>query len=272
MSETNPSARRTALPRAASAFAALALAACQAPQPSGTPLPPEISARSPAHGTGVTPASAIVIASGEPPSAAIAAAQDSGPCPSDMVLAGAVCIDRFEAPNERGKKPLRMQSADDGERHCQQLGKRLCTEDEWLRACEGTSGRPFPYGRRYQPGRCNDTGKFIAPSWRLLGGWPGAAAKQEAERLDQSEPSGARPECVSEEGAFDLTGNVAEWVVRTRDNETNHGHVVKGCFWGRCFRPPHTPSCEYVNFAHPGGYRSYEMGFRCCMKQRSGGS
>lgn len=51
-------------------------------------------------------------------------------------------------------------------------------------------------------------------------------------RLDQSEASGARPDGVSQEGVADLTGNVAEWVVRTKDNDSNHNHVVKGCFWG----------------------------------------
>lgn len=203
------------------------------------------------------------------PSATVEApASPEAPCPEDMVDIGRACIDRFEAPNEVGKKPLRMQSALDGEAHCRERGKRLCDEDEWVRACEGSKSRPFPYGAKYEAARCNDDGKFIAPSWKTLAKWPSEPAKKEVERLDQSEPSGARSGCVSEEGVFDLTGNVGEWVLRTRENETNHGHVVKGCFWGRCFRPPHTPSCEYVNFAHPSGWRSYELGFRCC-KERS---
>lgn len=181
-----------------------------------------------------------------------------------MVDVGVACIDRFEAPNLKGEKPLLMQSAADGVTFCEAHGKHLCTEDEWVRACEGPSKRPFPYGKKYVEARCNDAGKFIAARWSVLGTWPAAAALAEAERLDQSEPSGARPDCVSEEGVFDLTGNAAEWVVRTRDNPTNYSHVVKGCFWGKCFRPPHTPSCDYVNYAHPYGFRSYEMGFRCC--------
>ncbi len=191
-----------------------------------------------------------------------------GPCPDDMVLAGSFCVDRYEAPNKKGEKPLRMQSSQDGDKFCRERGKHLCTEDEWLRACGGKGGRPFPYGNKYRPGACNDTGEFRSPSWRLLGQWPHPAAAAESERLDQSEPSGARPECVSDEGVFDLTGNVGEWVRRTRENETNYSHVVKGCFWGKCFRPPHQPSCEYVNFAHPAGFRSYELGFRCCAPRQ----
>lgn len=188
----------------------------------------------------------------------------SGPCPPDMVDVGTVCIDRYEAPNVKGDKPLRMRTSQEGDAWCGERGKRLCSEDEWVRACEGPKGKPFPYGSKYDAGRCNDDGKFLAPNWKLLGGWPSEAAQAEVERLDQSEPSGARDGCRSDEGVFDLTGNVGEWVRRTQENETNYTHVVKGCFWGRCFRPPHTPSCEYVNYAHPAGYRSYELGFRCC--------
>jgi sulfatase modifying factor 1 len=185
-----------------------------------------------------------------------------------MVDVGIACIDRFEAPNVAGERPLLMRSALDGDVWCRERDKRLCDEDEWSRACEGPLGRPFPYGQEYRQGVCNDVGRFRAPRWKVLGTWPSAEASAEVSRLDQSEPSGAREGCVSEEGVADLTGNVAEWVVRTRENETNYPHVVKGCFWGRCFRPPHTPSCEYVNFAHPTGYRSYEMGFRCCADRQ----
>lgn len=186
-----------------------------------------------------------------------------------MVDVKVACIDRYEAPNEEGATPLRMQSSEDGQAWCEARNKRLCSEDEWVRACEGPEQLPFPYGKTYQSGVCNDDGHYISANWKTLGKWPAEDAKSEVARLDQSEPSGKRASCVSAEGVFDLTGNVAEWVVRTRKNETNFSHVVKGCFWGRCFRPPHTPSCDYVNFAHPAGYRSYEMGFRCCRDRSS---
>lgn len=213
--------------------------------------------------TGAGPLSASATASA---TSAVSApsATSATPCPADMVDVGAACIDRFEAPNIKGETPLRMQTSKDGDAWCAERGKRLCTEDEWVRACEGPKGKPFPYGAKHDASRCNEQGKFINPSWKTLGGWPSEAARAEVARLDQSEPSGAREGCRSDEGVFDLTGNVGEWVLRTKENETNYSHVVKGCFWGRCFRPPHTPSCEYVNYAHPAGYRSYELGFRCC--------
>lgn len=194
---------------------------------------------------------------------------EAGPCPEDMVDVGVACIDRYEAPNEKGTKPLLMQSAIDGETWCAERGKRLCREAEWNRACTGERGDNFPYGPKYKRGVCNDDKTWKPPRWKAIRSHPSEASREEAARLDQSEPAGAREGCVSPDGVFDLTGNAAEWVQRTEDNDTNYDHVVKGCYWARCYRPPHTPSCDYVNWMHQGAERSYEMGFRCC-KDRCG--
>lgn len=192
------------------------------------------------------------------------------PCPADMVLAGEVCIDQYEAPNEAGQPPLAMQTAYDGEAWCEARGKRLCTDVEWVRACEGPPpGTPYPYGETYVAHRCNDDKTWIAPSWTTLGSWPSEAAQEEAERLYQADPSGERGDCVSAEGAFDLTANVAEWVVRTVPNANNYDHVMKGCYWAGCFGGS-KPSCGFVNPAHPGGFRTYEAGFRCCRAPDQG--
>jgi formylglycine-generating enzyme required for sulfatase activity len=187
-----------------------------------------------------------------------------------MVLAGRVCIDRFEAPNQEGEKPIVMASAPEAEAWCSERGKRLCTEDEWIRSCGGPKGQLFPYGTSYKEGVCNDDGTWKNPSWGKLARWPSAEAKAEVERLDQRDPSGKRPGCASPEGVMDTTGNVAEWVRRTRTHEKNHDHVAMGCFWGKCFRPPHTPTCDYANYNHPSGWRSYEIGFRCCKAPGGG--
>jgi formylglycine-generating enzyme required for sulfatase activity len=208
------------------------------------------------------------------PSASGAVAAPSGRCPQDMVDVALACIDRYEAPNRAGEKPLVMQSLPDAESWCREHGKRLCTEDEWLRACRGRPERSwaYPYGPTYQEHACNQDAKYIPPSWQRLGRWPADEAKAEVARLNQAEPSGARPTCVTPEGVFDLTGNVGEWIVRQHPHpeacltpeQEQHQHVVKGCFWGKCYRVPHEPACDYVNCSHPDGFRSYEFGFRCC--------
>ena len=188
----------------------------------------------------------------------------TGPCPADMAAFPGFCMDRYEAPNVAGAKPLAMQTAPDGAAWCATKGTRLCSEAEWVRACNGTKMSPYPYGASYVRGKCTDDKTWIAPNWTTLGTWPSAAAKTEADRLYQADPSGARAGCVSEEGVIDLTGNVAEWVTRSFPNVNNYDHVMKGCYWAGCYGGS-PPSCGFVNPAHPGTFRTYEGGFRCCL-------
>ncbi len=173
-------------------------------------------------------------------------------------------MDRYEAPNARGELPLALKTAYDGESWCAARGKRLCTEDEWVRACAGTRGRRFPYGSEYRRGACNDQRTWLPVQWSVLATWPAPEAVEEARRLYQAEPSGARPGCISEEGVYDLTGNVAEWVRRSDPApRPGYDHVLKGCYWAGCYHEP-LPNCTFTNHAHPGTFRTYEAGFRCC--------
>lgn len=190
-------------------------------------------------------------------------------CPDDMVPIGRYCIDRYEAPNTKGELPFALVTAYDGEAWCTERGKRLCTQDEWVRACEGPHGRRFPYGNVHREQACNDDKGWILVHWKALARWPRNPALGEASRLFQADMSGARAECVSEEGVADLTGNVAEWVRRTSPPpHPGWDHVLKGCYWAGCFKDPQ-PSCGFTNAAHPGTFRTYEAGFRCCSKRAS---
>jgi formylglycine-generating enzyme required for sulfatase activity len=111
---------------------------------------------------------------------------------------------------------------------------------------------------------CNDDRTWREVRWSALAKWPAEEATAEAARLFQGEPSGARSGCVSEEGAFDLIGNVAEWVRRSDPSpRPGYDHVLKGCYWAGCYHEPE-PNCEFRNSAHPGSFRTYEAGFRCC--------
>lgn len=92
------------------------------------------------------------------------------------------CIDRHEYPG-RGKVPLHGVDLQRARAACHARGARLCTVEEWLRAC----GERFPYAGRYDAERCNTGGS------RLL-------------------PSGSRPGCRSRWGVYDLSGNASEWV------------------------------------------------------------
>lgn len=185
------------------------------------------------------------------------------PCPADMVLVEAFCMDRFEAPNIEGEKPLVMQSAITAEAWCLERGKRLCTEDEWVMACEGPAHTVYPYGDEHQDGACNDDKTWIAPDEAVLATWPSPEAQAEVDALYQGAPSGSYPGCVSSYGVYDLTGNVEEWVIRTQYHVNEYPHVMKGCYWSGCYGGA-KPRCGSTNPAHGSSFLFYETGFRCC--------
>jgi formylglycine-generating enzyme len=172
-------------------------------------------------------------------------------------------MDAFEAPNVAGALPLVMESAVSSAAWCAERGKRLCTEDEWDTACEGREGFVYPYGDDYEAGRCNDDKTWRAPDETTLATWPSDAAQAEVDSLYQGEPSGSLEGCVSGYGVFDLTGNIEEWVVRTKPHANNYPHVLKGCYWSGCYGGS-KPTCASTNPAHADGFLFYETGFRCC--------
>jgi formylglycine-generating enzyme required for sulfatase activity len=187
-----------------------------------------------------------------------------GSCPKGMVRADRFCIDRFEAPNRRGDEPLVMQSAHDAEAWCSAHGKRLCTEDEWIAACEGRERRAYPYGPDHEDGRCNDDKTWRPVDEAKLARWPAEEAKAHAAALYQATPSGAKPRCASAAGAYDMTGNVEEWVVKTREHANGWPYVLIGCYWSGCYGGG-KPTCHSTNNAHAPAFRFYETGFRCCV-------
>jgi formylglycine-generating enzyme required for sulfatase activity len=185
-------------------------------------------------------------------------------CPSGMVRVHDYCIDKFEAPNHEGAKPLVMQSADDARAWCASHGKRLCTEDEWIGACQGDDHRAYPYGNQHVGGRCNDDKQWKEVHEDTLGHWPSDAAKAHAKELYQATPSGSKQGCVTEDGVYDMTGNVEEWVVRTREHSmSDWPYILAGCYWSGCYGDK-TPTCHSTNAAHGPAFRFYETGFRCC--------
>src|SRR5260221_3726780 len=42
-----------------------------------------------------------------------------------------VCMDRYEAPNQKGVEPFVMKSYESGKKWCEERHKRMCTEQEW---------------------------------------------------------------------------------------------------------------------------------------------
>jgi formylglycine-generating enzyme len=247
----------------------------------------------------------------------------NGACPSDMVLVGSYCIDRYESaardvrtrellsPYYPPEAPwlekihklwesLRHTVGDDyarnmplpavsalqrsgsykpqalsapglvpqgylsyysAKRMCEAAGKRLCTEDEWTKACRGEDQTRFPYGRDYQPNQCN-VGSYLHPAAILHGLSSSGHLDPRLNLLMIAgdapvlRETGATPSCASRWGndaAFDMVGNLDEWVADD-----------KGMFRGGFYARRAKNGCDAEVTSHPNTYFDYSTGARCC--------
>lgn len=173
------------------------------------------------------------------------------------------CMDRYEYPNVPGKLPRTLTSWEQAGALCAEQGKRLCTEAEFNFACEGPEALPYAYGYQRNAETCNQDRDYRFPdhTHRLLHYERCLQDEQcaaELERLDDREPAGEHAACVSWAGAFDLNGNVNEWVVRT-DQKAPYRSGLKGGWWG-----PIRSQCRPMTTFHKEDDYGYEVGFRCC--------
>lgn len=256
----------------------------------------------------------LVLATWLPFVGSVARAQPIAPrseCPREMTQVGPVCIDRYEAhvarrnaegalavfpPWERpistdlvavsaaGVKPQTFVSRIEAARACDHAGKRLCSLTEWYTACRGPEKTTYPYGPQFVKDRCN-VGKPHLLSL-LFGKDPKAWRYDEhfnhpdlARRPGFLASASEYPGCVSGYGAYDLVGNLHEWVADAVDSSlpeklplkagirarlrANQG---KGIFMGGFFSTTnqHGEGCNFVTIAHEPSYHDYSTGFRCC--------
>ncbi len=196
-------------------------------------------------------------------------------CPPDMTLIDHYCIDLWEAhlvgqspydvpdsgtaASTRGVIPQGYISGDVADSACRAAGKRLCTSNEWVRACRGPDGRAFPYGNTYDPAACNE-GRTTHPVIELFGdntNWlPYQMNDPRLNQLDNSlDSTGTNPLCISAEGVFDMHGNLHEWVADA-EGTFRGGFYVDAKINGE--------GCSYRTTAHGRSYHDYSTGFRCC--------
>jgi hypothetical protein len=174
------------------------------------------------------------------------------------------CIDKYEWPNKVGATPTYMASWNEAKSSCEAIGKRLCSDTEWTLACEGADRQPYPYGEGYErdASACNIDKPYIWPHAEKV--YDPKTQAAELARLDQREPSGSRPACVSPYGVHDMAGNVDEWVVNVSQAGKPHLSGLKGGYWG-----PVRTRCRPMTTAHEESFKYYQIGFRCCGGART---
>jgi hypothetical protein len=177
-------------------------------------------------------------------------------CPKEMVKIDNYCIDRHEAsrpdatetshgtdntiPQSRlGVMPWHNLTREDARAACQRAGKRLCTVQEWGKACKGSQNTTYGYGNDYEPTTCNGIDAFGGVTWKIM-------------------PTGSFDKCQSDYGVYDLNGNLWEY----DDDPT--GNPRGGAF--NCGDSAELHKCDGFRKNWPD---DYNHGFRCCRDARS---
>lgn len=156
------------------------------------------------------------------------------------------CIDRWEYAKTAREPPVSNVSWTMAKDQCRSLGKRLCTEAEWVFACEGEDMLPYPTGYTREADKCHfDQTDLLDRKGKMR---------------DLRRPGRDLPACASPFGVMNMVGNVDEWTLREKA-WTPWRASLKGGWWlagrNRC-RPATTGHDEY--------YFDLQTGFRCCMQ------
>jgi serine/threonine protein kinase/formylglycine-generating enzyme required for sulfatase activity len=158
--------------------------------------------------------------------------------PLENVQVPSFCIDEYEFPNEPGAEPAAGVTWDEAKQSCASVGKRLCTEDEWEKACKGPGNARFPYGNDFDASLCNT----------------------EAKNHDRKPARlGTFLQCRSAYGVSDLSGNVAEWTASDFGDNLS-SKTQKG---GAYDRAGYAVRCSARMKGVPTERRP-TVGFRCC--------
>jgi serine/threonine protein kinase len=150
------------------------------------------------------------------------------------------CIDYYEQPNGSKTLPTTDVSWQAAKNACERLGRRLCSEHEWERACKGQRSTRFPYGNSYDAAICNTEDsqgnvRALAPATSFKG-------------------------CKTSFKTYMMAGNAEEWVL----DSVGGKKIAKG---GAADRPDFASRCS-ARRPLPARATTAMLGFRCCVDPR----
>lgn len=166
------------------------------------------------------------------------------------------CIDKYEYPNLIGEFPMRIVTWEDATKLCEENGKRLCTQYEWQKACQGPEGFIYPYGNIFEYKICNTHLDFNKPG--------------NLSRI------GSFPMCKSGYGVYGMSGGLSEWVLDRWDINSNDRVLKAGSYNpnysntqklidGKWVFKTISNSCDGIHH-HDKKTKLHDDGFRCCSE------
>jgi len=151
-------------------------------------------------------------------------------------------IDRFEHPNVRkgadgsAPKPSLRITWEQASSACKSQGKRLCTEEEWEKACKGPDNYIYAYGDTFTPEIC---GTSMGNDYRV----------------------GDLKDCISGYGVYGMSGGPREWTATAAGKGSADRRVVKG---GMRANHARGSRCAYA-LDESARYADATLSFRCCL-------
>lgn len=166
----------------------------------------------------------------------------------------------------RNDHPMSCVTFDEAAAYCRSVGKRLPNEEEWEYSARGKDGLVYPWGASPpSPTRVNGCDEGCARVARQASGDVIGQRLVGDDGAEATAVVGSYLQGVSPFGAFDLSGNVAEWVDAPfcPYGQTSCGtvaRVVRGGSWAT--DRPNALSATSRGKANP-TVRMPDLGFRC---------
>ena len=148
---------------------------------------------------------------------------------------------------DRESHPVNCVTYHGAEQYCAYVGGRLCRQEEWLAACRGSQGRPFPYGHTFKVDLCNVQSQTLTVEGRERGTVPVGSLKQCEGGLS---------------GLFDMAGNVAEWVDSCKDSYCK----FRGAGYLSNDPVDSFAGCSGICSGNDKAFKSSVVGIRCCKE------
>jgi len=199
-----------------------------------------------------------------------------GPCPSDMVESGEICIDKYEASRSDATKsdqgtatnkafskpgvlpwmvnPINNTHFAEFKAACSAVGKRLCKDDEWISSCQGPDELTYSWGNTYDREICNNVDTFCDDhcSENNITECNTSSGCGYTYGCYTKVPTGSFENCTNDAGAFDINGNVWEITDAGSEYKTRGGAF-------NCASASSRLECTYN-----AGWAELYAGFRCC--------